>query len=371
MDRDIYFDNASTTMISPGVIKVVNEFWSKQLGNASSVHKIGVLAAREVEKARQILADKIGCRSEEIIFTSGGTEANNLALRGLAYALKEKGNHILISQIEHSSVRETIYWLKDQGFFISEVPVNAEGVCDIHEIRKMLRSDTIFVSIMHANNEVGSLQDIENIGALCREKGILLHTDACQSFGKADLSCQMVDLLSISCHKIHGPTGIGALYVKNGVKVLPIFFGGKQEQGIRSGTYHTEGIVAFGAAVSELKNSDIEHMTFLRDDMISRLRQIPGIRLNGPTGSKRICNNINISLENHSAKTVLLELSKRGIYLSVGSACSAGKTGPSHVLLAMGRNEELSKNSLRISLSKFSTLDEVDRFIKHLEDIIL
>lgn len=370
MKKDIYLDNASTTMLSPAVIKAMNDFRARNLGNASSVHKLGVEAAREVEKARDILARALNANDQEIIFTSGGTEANNLALRGIAFAHKEKGNHIIISGIEHSSVRETAYWLKSQGFEISEIPVDRHGFCNLNALEKEIRRETILVSIMHANNEVGTIQDLEAISELCRKNEIFFHTDACQSFGKVPIDVLKIqmDLISISSHKIHGPTGIGALYVRRGTKLEPIMFGGKQEQGLRSGTYHVEGIVGFGAAILELNDSDIERMKSNRDRLIHEICKFTGITLNG--SSERLCNNVNVSLRNHSAKNVLLELSKRGIYLSVGSACSAGKKNPSHVLLAMGADENSARESLRISLSKYTSAEDIDEFLRHLREVL-
>jgi cysteine desulfurase len=235
-----------------------------------------------------------------------------------------------------------------------------------------MRSDTVLVSIMHANNEVGSIQDILTIGEICHSQGILFHTDACQSFGKVqiDVSKIPVDLICFSAHKIHGPTGIGALYVKTGTTLEPIMFGGKQEMGLRSGTYHVEGIVGFGAAIHELKDSDRHQVSLLRDKLIFELGTISGVTFNGEKGDQRLCNNINISLSNHSAKNILLELSKRGIYLSVGSACSSGKKNPSHVLMAMGRDENMARESLRISLSRFTTEREIDEFVRHLREVM-
>lgn len=370
MKKEIYLDNASTTMLSPGALKAMNDFRNRNLGNASSVHKLGVESAMEIEKSRMLLARCLKAQDQEIIFTSGGTESNNLALRGAAFAHKDKGNHIIISGIEHSSVKETANWLKTQGFLISEVPVDKEGFCDLEALAKLITGNTILVSIMMANNEVGTIQDVKSIGKLCRDQGVLFHTDACQAFGKVPLDVTQfhADLITLSAHKIHGPTGVGALYVRSGTRLEPILFGGKQEQGLRSGTYHTEGIVGFGAAIGELNSTDNERMRVLRDKMINVLK-LMGVTLNG-CPYERLCNNVNVTLKNHSAKNVLLELSKRGVYLSVGSACSSGKKNPSHVLLAMGRDENSARESLRISLSRYTTSEDVDEFLKLLLEIL-
>lgn len=370
MKKEIYFDNASTTMLSPGVLKAMNDFRNRHPGNASSVHKLGVKSAMEIEKSRMFLAEALKAKDQEIIFTSGGTEANNLALRGAAFAHKEKGNHIIISSIEHSSVKETAYWLRSQGFVVSEVPVDKDGFCDLEALRKLLTKETILVSIMMANNEVGTIQDVKAIGKVCRDHGVLFHTDACQAFGKVpiDVTQFHADLISMSAHKIHGPTGIGALYVRFGTKLEPIMFGGKQEQGLRSGTYHTEGIVGFGAAIKELNEADNERMRVLRDKLINVLK-VMGVALNG-CAYERLCNNVNVSLKDHSAKNVLLELSKRGVYVSVGSACSSGKKNPSHVLLAMGKDENSARESLRISISRYTTSEDVDEFLKLLLEVL-
>lgn len=370
--REIYLDNAATTWASEEVLKAVREFQDRRLGNASSLHLAGVKAATLVEGARETIAHKLGASSEEIIFTSGGTESNNLALRGFLEANKQKGKHLIVSAIEHSSVLNTAHWLGENGYRVSIAPVNEEGFLNFTELEKLISGDTVLISVVHANNEVGTIQDVNKLSELCRRKNIALHLDAAQSFCKVPLNVKEthVDLITLSAHKIHGPTGIGALYVREGVQVSPIIFGGKQEKGMRSGTYNTEGILGFGTAVKHFSSDDVRRMSELRDWCMSQLKNFIGVAINGTWGANRLCNNINISLNGHVAKTVMFELSKKNIYVSTGSACSSGKKNPSHVLLAMGRSEDQARECLRISLSRYTTREEVEQFLSTLKGIL-
>ena len=370
--REIYLDNAATTWASPEVLRAIRDFQDRRLGNASSLHLAGVKAATLVEENRQAIADVIGAHSEEIIFTSGGTESNNLALRGFLEANKARGKHFIVSAIEHSSIINTAQWLSENGYRVSYAPVDAEGFVLLNELEKLITPDTSLISIVHANNEVGTIQDIRKISGLCRKHNVALHLDACQSFCKVPLDVRSIhiDLMTLSSHKIHGPTGIGALYIRDGVQVSPILFGGKQEKGIRSGTYNTEGIIGFGTAAKNFSSADVEKMKALRELCLEGLRQIPSVKLNGPAGENRLCNNINITLTNAVAKSVMFDLSKKNIYVSTGSACSSGKKNPSHVLLAMGRSGDEARECLRISFSRFTTSEDIDTFLSALKGLL-
>jgi cysteine desulfurase len=366
----LYLDNAATTLTDPEVKKAMDDFQSAQ-GNASSLHSAGMYAAKGIERAREIIARKIGAGADEIIFTSGGTESNNLALKGVAWANKRKGNHLLVSRIEHPSILMAAEWLHAQGFDVDYVPVDSEGFVRREDIIKLIRKETILVSIMHANNEVGTQEPIEEIGALCAERGIYFHTDACQSFTRLPLNVkdQHLDLVSLNAHKIHGPRGAGALFVRKGVAITPLLHGGGQEKDLRSGTYNTEGIVGFGKAVEISRDEDAAGMTVLREYCIAALRSAFGdARLNGPA-ERRLCNNINMILP-CDGKKLFTELNKKNIMVSAGSACRSGTDAPSPVLLALGLSPENAKRSLRISLSKFTTNEEIDHTVDAIRSII-
>jgi len=369
---EVYLDNAATTKTDPQVIKVMFSLQESIIGNASSLHKLGLKAANEVEKSRQIIAQKINALPEEIFFTSGGTESNNLALKGVAFAAKGKGRHIIVSKIEHPSIIETARWLEKQAFEITYLGVDKEGFVNPDDVEKAIKKETILVSVMHANNEIGTVEPIGEIGAICRKRGVYFHADACQSFTKLklDVKKQNLDLVTLNAHKIHGPRGIGALYVKKGIKIEPILHGGNQESGFRSGTYNTEAIAGFGKAVEIANTSDIKRMTELRDYFIRKIKNsIEDVFLNGPQ-ERRLCNNINLGFKSVSGKKLLSELNKRDIFISTGSACSSNKLTPSHVLLAMGIEPEAAKEAIRISLSKWTRQEELDFVIRNLTGIV-
>ncbi|MEI8217436.1 MAG: cysteine desulfurase family protein, partial [Elusimicrobiota bacterium] len=366
-----YLDNAATTAIDPEVIKAMDAFLSGNPGNASSPHGPGIYAAKEIERAREIIARHIGADADEIFFTSGGTESNNFAIKGIAWANKRKGNHLLISRIEHPSVLRAAEWLHTQGFEIDFLPVDSEGFVSREDTLKLIKKGTILVSVMHANNEVGTQEPIEKIGASCRERGIYFHTDACQSFTRLPLNVKdfNLDLVSLNAHKIHGPTGTGALYIRKGITMDPIFHGGGQENNLRAGTYNAAGIVGFAKAVEISLAEDIAKMTMLRDYFIDTIRtSLGGIRLNGPA-SLRLCNNINMVFP-CDGNSLFHYLNKKNIAVSAGSACHSTRNTPSHVLLALGLSPDDAKQSLRLSLSKFTTKEEIDYTIAAIRNFI-
>ncbi len=372
----IYFDYAASTPIDPVVLKTMLPYFSKKYyGNTMSLHQMGTTASQIVESCRQSLANILNVLPTEIIFTSSATESNNTALKGIAFANKNKGKHIIISQIEHDCVMKSANWLKTQGFEISQISVDKDGLLDLDELRKTIRRDTILVSIIHGNNEIGTIQDIQSIGQICHDRGVYFHTDASQSFTKTslDLSKLNIDLLTASSHKIYGPKGSALLYVKTGTKITPLLHGGGHEFGLRSSTLNLPSIIGFTkAAEIAIKNFDQENARLfkLRDYLIKNiLDSIPDSFLNGhPTN--RLSNNINISFAHVEGESLLLELDYYGIAASTGSACSSASLEPSHVLLALGLKPEQSHGSLRFSLGRFTTKSDIDYLLKVLPQVI-
>ncbi len=367
----IYLDNAATTKIDKKVVDAMLPFFSEKYGNASSIHDKGVEVNEALQKARQIIASSINAKPNEIIFTSGGSEANNLALKGVFFANKDR-KHIITTKAEHDSVLACCKWLENHGCEVAYLDVDKEGFISLDDLKKAIRKDTLLVSIMHANNEVGTLQNLEAIGKICRENNVLFHTDACQSYTKAeiDVKKQNIDLVSLNAHKIHGPKGIGALYIREGVKIEPLIHGGGQERKLRSGTENIASIVGFAEAVKISKKSDIGKMQKLRDKLIQELEKIPYSRLNGPKNEKRLCNNVNFSFKGIEGEAIVLSLNEEGICSSTGSACSSKSLKPSHVLLALGLKPEQAHGSVRLSLSKDNNEKEIDETIKALLRVI-
>jgi cysteine desulfurase len=371
MER-IYLDNAATTPIDPRVVEAMMPYLTRTFGNASSLHTYGTEAKYAIENCRVKIAWFLNASAEEIIFTSSGTESNNLALKGVAFANKKKGNHIIVSSIEHDCVLNACRWLETQGFYVTYLPVDNYGRIDIGTLVKYISPKTILVSVMHANNEIGTLQDIEAIGKVCRGHDVYFHTDACQSFGKVMIDVQKmnIDLLTLNSHKIYGPKGVGALYIRDGVKITPLLHGGGQEYGMRSSTENIAGIVGFSTAAEFcMKNLEAESMRLaqMRNKLInSILEHVENAYLNGhPTD--RLPNNINIGIGGMEGETIrlLLLLDEEGIAVSAGSACSNNdKTASaSHVLQAIGLNQFEARGSVRISLGRFNTEEEIDTFI--------
>jgi cysteine desulfurase len=373
--RRVYFDHSATTPVHPEVAKEMYRYIDKTFGNPSSVHFFGREARKAVEEAREKVAGAIGARPEEVIFTSGGTESDFMAIKGVAYANRNKGNHIITSAVEHHAVLDNCKALEKEGFEVTVLPVDEYGMVSPDSVAEAINDKTILITIMHANNEVGTIQPIQEIGRLARQKGILFHTDAVQSFGKIPVNVDelMVDFLSVSGHKIYATKGIGALYMRRGVRWLPVSLGGGQERKRRPGTENVPGIVALGkAAELAMENMSIEaeRLTLLRDKIIKEvLDNYSNVHLNGhPT--RRLPNHINFCFEFIEGEALLLSLDLQGVAASSGSACTSGSLEPSHVLLAMGIPPEIAHGSLRITLGKDNDEEDVNYFLKVLPPII-
>ncbi len=369
--KQIYFDNAASTKVDERVLKEMLPYFTEKYGNASSVHEKGMEAKRALEESRNIIAKAISANKDEIYFTSGGTEGNNFALKGLFFSNFPKKNHIITTRIEHDCVINTCKWLEKQGAKVTYLEVDKEGFVNPKQIENAITDKTIVVSVIHANNEIGTIQNLEAIGKICRDKKVLLHTDACQSFTKVplDVRKQNVDMVTLNAHKIHGPKGVGALYIRKGIEITPLLHGGGHERGLRSGTENVSGIVGFAKAAEVASKKDVEKMTELRDKMINDLLKIPGIKLNGPK-ENRLCNNVNISFEKVEGEVIGGYLENDGILTSTGSACMSHSTGISHVLKAIGLSDEKASNSIRVSISRFTTEEEVDYFLERFRKII-
>ncbi len=370
----VYLDNAATTKTSDAVIKAMMPYFNEIYGNASSQHAFGQDAAKAVERARMQVAEAINAHPSEIYFTSGGTESDNHAIKGIAYANANKGKHIITSAIEHPAVINSCKSLEKQGFEVTYIGVDADGLIKLDEIRKAIRPDTVLISVMTANNEVGTIQPIAEIGALARERKIVFHTDAVQAVGAVDIDVKAmnVDLLSMSGHKFYGPKGVGVLYIRNGLRIDRFMTGGEQERNMRAGTSNTPGIVGIGVAIEQAKLNfkKIDEMAKLRDYMRDRIvKEIPYVKINGSM-SKRLPNNLNVSFQYVEGESILLSLDLDGIAASSGSACSSGSLEPSHVLLAMGLTAELAHGSIRFSLCKDTTKREIDYTVDCLKTVI-
>lgn len=371
----IYFDHSATTPVLPEVVEVINKCFIQYYGNASEPHKPGREAKEILENSRTVIAQSLGAQPEEIIFTSGGTESDNLALFGVAEAYQKKGNHIITSEVEHPAVHMPLKKLARRGFKITYIPVDKYGIVDPEDVKKAITSKTILVSIMHANNIVGTIQPIEEIGEILREANIIFHTDAVQSYCSIETKVDKlnVDLLSISGHKIYGPKGVGALYIRKGTKIMPQVLGGGHEKGRRSGTENIPGIAGLARAV-EIGQRDlhqkIEKITILRDYLRDELlKKIDDVRFNGhPT--KRLPGNCNFSFKYIEGESIVLRLDNVGIAVSSGSACSSSSLKPSHTLIAMGLSAEEAAGSLRITLGFENTKEEVDYFLDVIPGII-
>lgn len=370
----IYMDHAATTPIDSRVVEAMLPYFREKYANPSSLYTAAQEVRGAIDESRAKVAELLNSDVEEIIFTSGGTESNNLALKGVAFANKKKGKHIITSAIEHHAVLHPCEWLKKQGFKITFLPVDKYGFVNIKELENAIQKDTILISIMHANNEIGTIEPIEEIGKIAREKGIYFHTDAVQSIGKipVDVKKMNVDLLSMSSHKIYGPKGTGALYVRRGVAIEPLLHGGGHEFNRRSGTENAAGIVGFGKAVEIAKKemgSEAERLAKLRDRLIKGTLEIENSWLNGhPT--KRLPNNANFCFKFIEGESLILELDYRGISANTGSACSSKSLEPSHVLRAIGLKPEETHGSLRLTLGRQSTGKDVEYIIEVLPGIV-
>jgi len=373
--KRIYLDNAATTPTDPRVVQAMLPYFTEVYGNPSSLHAFGQGAKHAIEETRRIVAAFIGAKPEEIVFTSGGTESNNCSIKGVALARREKGNHIITSKIEHHAVLEPCHFLEKQGFKVTFIPVDEYGLVDPADVKKAITDKTILISIMHANNEIGTIESIAEIGKLARSKDVYFHTDAVQTLGHLpiDVDDLNVDILSASGHKLCGPKGVGLLYVRNGVRMLPFMHGGDHEQGRRASTHNVPGIVGFGKAVELAKEEmgkEIEKLVFLREKLITGiLSKIEFTRLNGhPT--QRLPNNVNVSISYVEGESMLLNLDMEGIACSTGSACTSSSLEPSHVLSAIGLSHELAHGSLRFSLGRQTLEDDIDHVLEVLPGIV-
>ena len=371
----IYLDNSATTPIKSEVLQEMMPYLTTEYGNASSLYSVGRSAKRAIEKARNRVAELLNCNHNEIYFTGGGSESDNIALKGFVYANKEKGNHIITSKIEHPAILETCKTLERQGFEVSYINVNENGIIDVEELRKSIKTNTILISVMTANNEGGTVQPIEEIAKIAHDNNIIFHTDAVQAIGNVqiDVEKMRIDMLSLSSHKINGPKGVGALYIKNGIEVEKFINGGHQEKDRRAGTENVAGIVGIGkAAEIARKNMEthIRNLSKIRDYYIKKVqKEIPNIRINGSM-ENRLPGNANISFKGINASELIFKLDERGICVSSGSACSSGNRNPSHVLIAMNVPEVYLNSAIRTTFGDNNTFEQVDYVVKILKQII-
>ncbi len=375
MSNLIYLDNAATTQVYPEVFEAMKPYFTEYYGNPSSIYGFAAEGKKAVDHSRQTVAQLIGAKPEEIYFTAGGTESDNWALKATAEAYASKGKHIITSKIEHHAILHTCAWLEKKGYEVTYLDVDEDGVVKLDELRAAIRPDTILISIMAANNEIGTIQPLAEIGAIAKEHGVLFHTDAVQAFAHIPLNVDEmnIDMLSASGHKINGPKGIGVMYIRKGVKILSYVHGGAQERSRRAGTHNVPGIVGIGRAVelaSEQMKEKTAYETELRDHLISRvMEEIPYARLNGHK-TNRLPNNANFCFQFIEGESMLILLDQNGICGSSGSACTSGSLDPSHVLLAIGLPHEIAHGSLRLTLSEKNTKEEIDYTVDKLKEII-
>lgn len=375
MSRHIYLDNAATTQVYPEVFDAMKPFFTEHYGNPSSIYSFAEESARAVASARETLAKAIGAAAQEIYFTGGGSESDNWALKQTAEAYENKGKHIITTKIEHHAILHTAQYLEKKGFEVTYLDVDQDGKISLQELENAIRPDTILVSIMAANNEIGTIQPLEEIGKITKAHGVLFHTDAVQAFGHIpiDVDRMNIDMLSASGHKMNGPKGIGLMYIRKGVKILSFIHGGAQERQRRAGTHNVPGIVGFAKAV-ELAvanmESRAEYEASLRDYLIQRVEsEIPYSKLNGHR-TDRLPNNVNFCFRFIEGESMLILLDQKGIYGSSGSACTSGSLDPSHVLLAIGLPHEIAHGSLRLTLSEKTTKEDIDYTVDELKNII-
>ena len=375
MERLVYLDNAATTKAAPEVVEAMLPYFTEYFGNPSSVYTFAAGNKEVITSQREIIAGALGANSNEIYFTAGGSESDNWALIATAEAYASKGKHIITSKIEHHAILHTCEYLEKRGYEITYLDVDEYGIVDLTQLRQSIREDTILISIMYANNEIGTIQPIQEIGAIAKEHGILFHTDAVQAFGQIPINVDAcnIDMLSASGHKLNGPKGIGFLYIRKGVKIRSFIHGGGQERKRRAGTENVPGIVGFGKAV-ERAITTMEERTAkereLRDYMIQRIEnEIPYCRLNGDR-EKRLPNNVNFSFQFIEGESLLIMLDMRGVCASSGSACTSGSLDPSHVLLAIGLPHEIAHGSLRMTLGEETTKEDLDYVVDSLKEIV-
>ncbi|HOT14630.1 MAG TPA: cysteine desulfurase family protein [Bacteroidales bacterium] len=378
--KGIYLDNAATTPTDPRVIEAMMPYFTQIYGNASSMHTYGTRSKEALENSRAKIASYIGCQPDELLFTSSGSESNNMALKGIAFANRNKGNHIIVSAIEHDCILNTCKWLEEEGFSITLVPVDSYGTLDLQALERAIKPETILVSVMYANNEIGTIQPIAEIGAICRKHNILFHSDACQSFGKLpiDVVKSNIDLLTINAHKIYGPKGIGALYVRKNTRITPILHGGGQENGLRSSTENIAVIVCFAKAaelaIKDMDNENIKLFTLQKSIIDDLSENMEGFYLNGHPNN-RIPGHLSFSFQGLEGDTIrlLLMLDEMGIAVSAGSACSSnhGGDGTSHVLKAIGLNQFEARGAIRVSMGRYTTDSDIEIFKKTIKQKVL
>lgn len=376
MDSLIYLDNAATTAVKPEVFEVMKPYFTEIYSNPSSVYSFAGQAKKAVDDAREQIAGVLNAKApSEIYFTGGGSEADNWAIKMTAEACKDKGRHIITTKIEHHAVLHTVDWLEKNGYEVTYLDVDSDGLISLEELEKAIRPDTILISIMFANNEIGTIEPVKEIGAIAKKHGILFHTDAVQAFGHVPIDVQdmNIDMLSASGHKFHGPKGIGFLYLRNGLKLGPLIHGGAQERARRAGTHNVPGIVGMGEA-ARLAVQDMEvnakKQIEIRDYLIERIeKEIPYVRVNGHR-EKRLPNNVNVCFRFIEGESLLIMLDQKGICASSGSACTSGSLDPSHVLLALGLPHEIAHGSLRLTLSEETTREDADYVVDNLKAIV-
>jgi cysteine desulfurase len=372
--KKVYMDYAATTPLDPRVFEAMRPYFSKKFGNSMSLHRWGREAKEALENARETVASLMNADAKRLIFTSSATESNNFAIKGIAFANKKKGRHIIVSSIEHHAVLEPANWLEKQGFEVTYLPVDNYGLINLEKLEEAIRKDTILVSIMFANNEIGVIQDVEKIGQICREKDVYFHSDAAQAFGKVpiDVEKMNIDLLTVNAHKMYGPKGVGGLYVREGIEIEPLIHGGGHEFGLRSSTVNVAGIVGFAKAAEIQKKemkSDARKQVKLRDMLIKETLEIEDSHLNGhPT--KRLPNNANFWFAYIEGESLITQLDMYGIAASTGSACSSESLEPSHVLLAIGLKPQEAHGSLRLTIGKYTTREDVDYVMEVLPKVV-
>lgn len=373
--KNVYMDYSATTYVKPEVLEEMLPYFTEKFGNPSSFYGISRETKRAIDKAREQIAEALNCLPDEVYFTGGGSEADNWAIKGIASAHKNKGNHIITTKIEHHAVLHTCEYLEKNGFDVTYLDVDEEGFIKLDDLRNAITDKTILVSIMFANNEIGTIQSIKEIGEICREKKVFFHTDAVQAVGNVpvDVKEMNIDMLSLAGHKIYGPKGIGVLYIKKGIKIDNLIHGGAQEKNRRAGTENIASIVGLGKALELATNNLEEHMkrlTALREKLIAGLLEIPYTKLNGPRGDKRLPGNVNVCFRFIEGESILLSLDFKGVCASSGSACTSGSLDPSHVLLAIGLPHEIAHGSLRLSMGEGSTEEDVDYVLEVVPPII-
>jgi len=373
--KNVYMDYSATTYVKPEVLEEMLPYFTEKFGNPSSFYGISRETKRAIDRAREQIANALNCLPDEIYFTGGGSEADNWAIKGIASAHKNKGNHIITTKIEHHAVLHTCQYLEKNGFDVTYLDVNEEGFISLEDLNNAITDKTILVSIMFANNEIGTIQPIKEIGEICREKRVYFHTDAVQAVGNVpvDVKEMNIDMLSLAGHKIYGPKGIGVLYIKKGIKIDNLIHGGGQERNRRAGTENIAAIVGLGKAVelaSDHLEEHMERLTVLREKLIDGLLKIPYTRLNGPRGNKRLPGNVNVCFRFIEGESILLSLDFKGVCASSGSACTSGSLDPSHVLLSIGLPHEIAHGSLRLSMGEGSTEEDVDYVLEVVPPII-